>query len=591
MRAIPRQRRARYALPPPRPRPRMPRYLVTSALPYANGPIHFGHVAGAYLPADVYVRYLRMRGEEVLFVCGTDEHGVAITIGAEREGRAYAEYVAHWRAQIRATFDRLGLEFDIWSGTSTCPVHAELAQEFFRQLDARGYLHTQTQDQLHCPVCQMFLADRYVEGTCYVCGHSPARGDECPRCATWIDPLKLIEPRCKTCGSTPLRRSTTHWYLDLPKLRDEHIGAWFAGQEWRANVRAYIGTMLKELAPRPITRDMRWGVPLPEDRARGELGKVLYVWFDAPIGYVSFTREWAQARGEPDAWKTWWRSPDTRLVHFIGKDNIPFHCLVFPSMLWGTGQDYVLPWRVPANEFYNLQGRKFSTSQGWTIPLEPFFAKYDAEVARFYLIASAPETADSEWRWEDFQRCANVSLADTIGNLATRVLRFIERNAAGRVPAADERRLAEFERVLLQECGPVGDPGEALEAQRFRRASEVLLENARAANVFVDRVAPWKLRKTDPAAADAALRIACEWLALLARWMAPFMPGKAQALWTMLGLGDSARAAGWPAAPAPGGLRHLPAELQLGAVHGLFEKLDDERIAAELAALEAARTG
>jgi methionyl-tRNA synthetase len=373
------------------------RYLVTSALPYANGPIHFGQVIGAYLTADVYVRTLRLRGEDVVFVCGTDEHGVAITLGAEREGVDYAAYVERWRAVAKRTFDRLGIAFDVWSGTSICPWHTELSQDFFRRLHENGYLLKKTEEQLYCPRDQRFLADRYVVGTCYVCGRPNARGDECPACGTYLDVLRLLEPRCKVCGSVPELRPTTHWYLDLPKLRDEHIGAWFEEHPWRANVKAFIAGWLKDLQPRPITRDMSWGVPVPSDIAGDERGKVLYVWFDAPIGYVSFTREWAEGKGDPSLWERYWRDPDTRLVHFIGKDNIPFHCLIFPSMLWGVKADYVLPWDVPANEFYNLQGRKFSTSANWTIDLESFFERYDAEVARFYLLSSAPETADSEY--------------------------------------------------------------------------------------------------------------------------------------------------------------------------------------------------
>ena len=348
----------------------MPRYTVTSALPYANGPIHFGHVAGAYLPADIYVRTLRMLGEDVLFVCGTDEHGVAITISAEKEGTPYPEYVARWRDEIHRTFQSLGIEFDVWSGTSTCPDHAAASQEFFRELDRNGYLVSRDTNQLYCEHDGMFLADRYVLGKCYSCGHPDARGDECPSCGTWIEPLKLESPRCKICGNEPVTRTTTHWYLDLPKLRDEHLGEWIREHDWKPNVAAFIKNMLADVPERAITRDMNWGVPLPEEVAGSE-GKVLYVWFDAPIGYISFTKELMSQRGTPDEWEQWWKG-DTRLVHFIGKDNIPFHCLIFPSMLHGVGQGYVLPWRVPAMEFYNLQGKKFSTSANWTIPIDPF---------------------------------------------------------------------------------------------------------------------------------------------------------------------------------------------------------------------------
>jgi methionyl-tRNA synthetase len=566
----------------------MPRYLVTCALPHANGPIHFGLVVGAYLPADVYGRTLGMLGAVVGFICGTEAHGVAITIKAEQEGLAYADYVARWRDSIKAAFDRLAIEFDVWSGTSVSPHHTELSQDFFRALDDGGYLEEREIEQLYCPKDEMFLADRYVEGTCYVCGHTPARGDECPSCGNWLEPLRMLAPRCKVCGTTPERRATRHWYIDLPRLRDERIQAWFAERSWKPNVASFVETMLADLQPRPITRDMKWGVPVPPDRAHGEEGKVLYVWFDAPIGYVSFTREWAEAAGEPDAWKDWWQSEDTRLVHFIGKDNIAFHCLVFPSMLYGTKQGYVLPWQVPAMEFYNLQGRKFSTSAGWTIPLDEFFERYDADTTRFYLLSSLPETADSEWRWEEFQRHANVSLADTIGNLATRVLRFIDTNADGVVPELADEHLTEIEDLLFGECGEVADPAEHVVAFRFRRAAETLVANARVANVFVDRTAPWALRKTDPARAGSVLNAACQWLAWIAQWMAPMMPAKAQALWVMLGLDGQVADRRWPGVPRRGAWRNRDLDgRRLGEVAGLFAKIDDATVREEIERLEA----
>jgi methionyl-tRNA synthetase len=563
----------------------MTRYLVTSALPYANGPIHFGHVVGAYLPADVYVRTLRMQGEEVLYVCGTDEHGVAITIGAEKDGVPYPEYVAKWRAVIKDTFDRLGLAFDVWSGTSICPQHAELSQEFFRRIDRNGYLLQRETEQLYCTRDAMFLADRYVTGTCPSCAYPAARGDECPRCAKWLNPLDFVDPRCKVCGTQPERRSTRHWYLDLPKVRDEFLGGWVQRHEWKPNVGAFVENQMKEIEPRPITRDMQWGVKLPSDTPGDVAGKVLYVWFDAPIGYVSFTRELAEKSGRPDDWKRWWQSEDTRLVHFIGKDNIPFHCVVFPAMLFATHSGYVLPWQVPANEFYNLQGRKFSTSAGWYIPLERFFERFDAQAARFYLLASAPETKDSEWNWKDFQACNNAQLADAIGNLVTRVLKFVAKNYQGTVPACDPAHEAELDRFLLEHCGAFGDPGEHVRAFRFRRAAEQLVENARVANVFVDRLAPWALQKTDPARAASVLSTCAEWIAYLARWMAPFMPEKAQAIWRMLGQSGEVARSGWPALPRAGAWRIGLAGAKLGDVQGLFPKLADDVIAAEIADL------
>jgi methionyl-tRNA synthetase len=563
----------------------MVRYLVTSALPYANGPMHFGHVVGAYLPADVYVRTLRMKGEEVLFVCGTDEHGVAITIGAEREGVPYADYVARWRTAIKHTFDRVGIEFDVWSGTSISPPHAELSREFFRRLHAGGYLLERASEQLYCPTCDLFLADRYVVGTCYVCGHEAARGDECPKCGSWLEVLRLRSPRCKVCGGAPRTRSTVHWYLDLPKLRDERIGAWFAEHPWKPNVERFIGNQLAEIEPRPITRDMKWGVPVPEEIAGAHEGKVLYVWFDAPIGYVSFTREWAERRGDPHAWERWWKDADTRLVHFIGKDNVPFHCLIFPAMLWGVKQGYVLPWQVPANEFYNLQGRKFSTSENWTLPPDEFFTRFDRDVVRFYLLASAPESADSEWRWEDFQRAANAQLADAIGNLTTRVLRFLAKNFDGRIPEARAELLAEMDRQLLGECGDIGDPADHVIAFRFRRACETLVANATVGNVFVDRLAPWTLRKSDPERTGAALATACEWIGWLARWMAPILPEKSRLIWRMLGRSDDPRALPWPGTPAPGRWRMLEPGTSLGEIQAPFAKIPDEVVQQETARL------
>ena len=569
--------------------PAVSRYLVTSALPYANGPLHFGHVCGAYLPADVYVRTLRAQGEEVLYVCGTDEHGVAITIRAEAEGTPYAEYVAHWRDAIRVLFAALGIEFDVFSGTSVCPWHVETCQEFFRDLKVNGYLDKRSSEQLFCVSDDRFLADRYVEGTCPECGFGQARGDECPRCGSWLDPLRFTDPRCRICGQAPEKRTTTHWYLDMPKLRDEYIGRWIGEHEWKANVASYIKNMLENVPPRAITRDMRWGVPLPEDLAEGETGKVLYVWFDAPIGYISFTKEWAAERGAPDDWERWWKDPETRLVQFIGKDNIPFHCMLFPAMLFGAKAGWILPWQVPANEFYNLQGDKFSTSGGWFIPLEEFFQRYDPEVARFHLLLSSPETADSEWRWQDFQRTANSALAGTIGNLATRVLKFIQKNCGGVVPRLAPEHEAEMDRVLFEECGAFGDPAEHVRAFRFRRAAEQLVANAVLANVFVDRLAPWSLQKSDPERAASALATLCDWLALIARWMAPFLPGKAQALWAMLGQTGPVHAAGWPELPRPGAWRNLRPLTPLGEVGALFARIDDAAVAAEVAALEARR--
>ena len=563
----------------------MPRTLVTSALPYANGPLHFGHIVGAYLPADVYVRTLRQAGEEVLFVCGTDEHGVAITIGAEAAGVDYASYAGRWREEIGRTFERLGVDFDHWSGTSVCAPHTELTQEFFRRLVANGYFFERTSEQLYSPSAGRFLADRYVVGRCPNCGHEEARGDECPSCGSWLDALDLGEPRSKLDGTPLERRETRHWYLDLPKLRDDFLGEWVREHEWKPNVRKFLAGLLEDLPARAMTRDLSWGVPIPPDVDPDGGGKVLYVWFDAPIGYVSLTAEWAAERGEPEAWKDWWRSEDTRLVHFIGKDNIPFHCLIFPGMLWGQKQGYALPHAVPAMEFYNLEGRKFNTSEGWTIDLASFLERHDAEAARFHLLASAPETADADWTWEGFQTTVNAGLADTIGNLVTRVLRFCAKHWDGRIPPLDGAHAAELDTLLLSECGPIEDPSECVRQFRFRRACEVLLANAAAGNVFVDRCAPWALRKQDPDKAASVLATAAEWIGCIARWLAPFQPRTAQSIWEMVGGPGSVAAAGSPGRPEPGDWRRLPEQAQLGDVRAPYTKLEDATVAEELETL------
>jgi methionyl-tRNA synthetase len=552
----------------------VPRTLVTSALLYANGPLHFGHIAGAYLPADIYTRALRMAGEDVLAVSGSDDHGVAITIAAEKAGEDYASYVAGWHEKMCETFAALDIRYDIVSGTSTSPPHADLSREFFERLSDNGYLVERTTDQLYCTTDEMFLADRYVEGTCYVCGHSPARGDECPSCGTWIDPLKLKEPSCKICGSAPESRSTTHWYLDLPKLRDEKIGAWIKDHEWKSNVAAFIENLLKDVPERAITRDMKWGVKLPDSVGDRGDGKVLYVWFDAPIGYISFTKELMAERGTPDAWKDWWQSEDTNLVHFIGKDNIPFHCLVFPSMLYGAKDSYILPTHVPANEFYNLKGGKFSTSEGNAFDIQQFVEQYGVDVTRFYLCSSMPETADSEFSMELFIQTANTALSGTIGNLAQRVLKFILKNADGKIPAIHDDHRADMDDCILNQCGPIEDPVEHIRAFRFRRAAEAIVQNAAVGNRFVDQMAPWALRKEDPVKGESSLATLCEWLSWTARWMAPIMPTKAQELWSMLGQEGPILDQRAPGLPEVATWRTLEAGTPLGEVAAMFPRLD-----------------
>jgi len=576
----------------------MARFLVTSALPYANGPIHFGHVAGAYLPADVFVRWARMAGHAVLYVCGTDEYGVAITLKAEQAGVGYREYVDRWHAEIKALFDRFGIRFDVWSGTARCPYHTQLAQQFFATLLARGLVFEQVEEQWFSEAAQRFLPDRYLQGRCPECGFEKARGDECPQCGAWIDARKLIEPISLVDGSRPVLKATRHWHLDLPQILQQGLGDWYARKkaagDWKPNVDGYVQAMLADLKSRPITRDLPWGVPLPEG-VTDDLGKVLYVWFDAPIGYVSATAEWcARVHNDPERWRDWWQDPEVRLVHFIGKDNIAFHVVVFPAMLLGQadsweGREFVLPTAVPANEFYNLQGRKFNTSAGWHLDNDDFFSKYEADVARFHLMLSAPETADSEFTWQEFQNTNNALLADKIGNLMSRVLKFAISRCGGVVPATTGAPVAHpsladadlaFERV-----------GKHFEHYELRKAAQALVAGAAALNVYFDERAPWKLAKSEAAEDRAALGECVEralaYLELLSRRIAPACPEVAARMRKMLGAAADPGQAGIWGEEAAG---HPPARLKSGMTLGepgiLFGKIEDAQIAAEVAALE-----
>ncbi len=573
----------------------MAKYLVTSALPYANGPIHFGHVAGAYLPADIYVRYLRMRGHQVLYVCGTDEHGVAITLRAEQEGISYRESVDRWHDEIRALFDRFSIQFDVFSGTARCAHHAEASRRFFRVLLERGWVQERVEEQWFSEQSQRFLPDRYLQGTCPECGHDKARGDECPSCGSWIDARQLGDPVSLVDGSKPVLKGTKHWYIDLPGLRAAGLDRWLQGADedrphlpWKPNVEGHVQAMLKDLQERPITRDLPWGVPVPEE-LEGAEGKVLYVWFDAPIGYLSATMEWAEARGEADAWRDWWQDPQTHLVHFIGKDNIAFHLVVFPAMLLGQdeswdGRRFVLPYNVPANEFYNLQGKKFSTSSGWHLDNDDFFERYSADAARFHLALSAPETADSEFTWEGFQTTNNSLLADKLGNLASRVIKFAARRFDARVPAADGA-LDQHEN-LREADERFAETGDRLSRNELRKAARALIAGCDSLNQFFDALAPWKLAKSDDpedlARCGACIERCLAYLELISRRLSPFCPESAARLRTMLGQVAAGEGDTW-GEEGPGRTPARLAEgLALAEAEVLFQKLDDAAVASEL---------
>ncbi len=576
----------------------MAKYLVTSALPYANGPIHFGHIAGAYLPADVYVRYLRMAGEDVLYVCGTDEHGVAITLKAEKEGKGYREYVDHWHNEIKSLFDKFQISFDIWSGTARCPQHADTSRKFFSHLLEREFVFDRTEDQWYSEKLDRFLPDRYLEGGCPECGHEKARGDECPGCGAWLDARKLIDPICTIDGSKPVLRATKHWYLDLPKLQEAGLADWYAGKDdaraikgWKPNVHGHVKAMLKDLRERPITRDLPWGVKLPEG-IDDEGTKVLYVWFDAPIGYVSATMEWAEAQGDPESWRDWWQADDSRLVHFIGKDNIAFHMVVFPSMLlgqqdaWG-GKNFVLPWAVPANEFYNLQGAKFSTSEGWYLENDDFFSKYSPDAARFHVLYSSPETADAEFTWEGFQTTNNSLLGGKLGNFASRVLKFAGKRFDGQMPPSDGRfndhKMLKAADTAFAEIGP------SLANHKFKAATRSLMDGCDALNQFFDALAPWKLAKSesddDILACGSVIERCVAYLDLISRRFSPFCPTAAIELRAMLGAAATGDGTAWGVENAD----TPPATVAEGVVFGeagvMFPRIDNDAVNAEIEAL------
>lgn len=558
------------------------RHLVTSALPYANGPIHLGHLAGAYLNADTWVRYKRATGAEVLFVCGTDEHGAPILVNAEKEGLDPASYTDRWHAAIRRSFELLDVRFDVFSRTSRPDPHHALTQRVFLALLERGYVFSQEADQLFCDACKRGLPDRFAVGTCPRCEYPEARGDECPRCAAAFDAVDLLDPRCKTCGSPAARRPSTHWYLDLPKLRPL-LEPWLATKRaaWRPNVLGEVDKFLRELKPKPITRDLPWGVPVPLPEAKD---KVFYVWFDAPLGYVSATIELCRARGLPeDAWRTWWQDAGTRLVHFIGKDNIAFHAVIFPAMLLGSGEPWALP-DVPANEFLNLEGRKFSTSGGWFITVDELVERYPPDALRWTLTRSAPETRDAEFTFKDLQTRVNSELLGTFGNLASRVLKFVRSRYDGRIPALGAP-LGEPEEAALAalRAGVEGATAE-LEAFSTRGAAARVLEVGYAANKLIEARQPFKAIKDDPARAATTIHVACRLLEGLAVLLAPFVPSTAARLWAQLGLAGAPSDRRWQDAAAPDD----PTDRAVGDLdQHLFQRIEDQQVEAELASLHA----
>jgi methionyl-tRNA synthetase len=552
------------------------RYTVTAALPYANGPVHIGHLAGCYLPADIYVRYLRQRGRDVKFICGSDEHGVAITMKARKEGITAQQVVDKYHHMMKNAFVDFGITFDVYSRTSS-DLHKENAAEFFQNLYDKGVLTEQETAQYFDPEANVFLADRYIMGTCPTCANPDAYGDQCEKCGSTLSPTDLKNPRSTLSGATPVLKPTKNWFLPLDKLSDNIRNYVEQHKNWKPNVYGQCMSWLNAgdgLQPRSMTRDLDWGVPVPV--AGGE-GKVLYVWFDAPIGYISATRELL-----PETWETWWKDPETKLVHFIGKDNIVFHCVIFPAILMEHG-GYILADEVPANEFLNLEGDKISTSRNWAVWLHEYLLDFPdkQDVLRYALCATMPETKDNDFTWKDFQQRNNNELVADFGNLINRIVVLTNKYYAGVVPSnnaateADETLLS-IARETVARCA------QSIENYRFREALNELMNIARQGNKYLAENEPWKLVKTDIQRTEDIMHTALQLAGILAVVAEPFLPFTAKKLRNMLGLSADLI---WDDANK----NLLAANHQIGQAELLFDKIEDDAVATQLEKLHASR--
>ncbi len=543
------------------------RYLVTSALPYANGPLHIGHLAGVYVPSDIYTRYLRLRGRDVVSVCGSDEHGVPITIKAKNEGVTPQEIVDRYHGIIKDSFERLGMSFDIYSRTSS-PTHRVTASDFFRKLYDEGKFIERTTEQFFDEASQTFLADRYITGTCPRCQNEKAYGDQCEKCGSTLSPDELINPHSALSGSVPIKKETTHWYLPLDQY-EPFLKEWIleGHKEWKSNVYGQCKSWIDGgLQPRAVSRDLDWGVPVPVE---GVDGKVLYVWFDAPIGYISATKDFT-----PE-WEKYWKDEETKMVHFIGKDNIVFHCIVFPSMLKAHG-DYILPENVPANEFLNLEGDKISTSRGWAVWLHEYLDEFPGkeDVLRYVLCANAPESKDNDFTWKDFQARNNNELVAILGNFVNRALVLTKKYYDGVVPACGE--LTDYDRETIEELSKIKASLEAnIEGYKFREALKDAMNVARIGNKYLADTEPWKVIKTDPKRVETILNIALQITANITIAIEPFMPFSAAKILAMLDVEKF----GWEQL---GSMELIAAGSTIGEATLLFEKIEDSVIDAQL---------
>lgn len=544
------------------------RTLVTAALPYANGGVHIGHLAGVYVPADIYVRYLRLKKRDVLFVCGSDEHGVPVTIRARKEGCTPQQVVDRYNKIIKDSFEGFGISFDIF-GRTTSEVHKQTASDFFRKLYDKGEFVEQESEQYYDEEAHTFLADRYITGECPHCHAEGAYGDQCEKCGTALSPTELINPRSTVSGSKPVLRKTKHWYLPLDK-HQQWLEPWITEdhKEWRSNVMGQCKSWFDMgLKPRAVSRDLDWGIPVPVEGAEG---KVLYVWFDAPIGYISNTKELL-----PNDWEKWWKSDDTRLIHFIGKDNIVFHCIVFPAMLKAEGS-YILPNNVPANEFLNLEDDKISTSRNWAVWLDEYLVDFPGkqDVLRYVLTANAPETKDNNFTWKDFQARNNNELVAVYGNFVNRALQLTKKYYEGVVPAAGE--LTDYDRQTIEEFqGVKAEVERLIENFRFRDAQKEAMNLARIGNKYLADSEPWKVVKTDPERVKTILNLSLQLVANLAIAFEPFLPFSSEKLRGMLHIEE----AQWDRL---GATDLLPAGHVLGEPVLLFEKIEDSVVDAQV---------
>ena len=548
------------------------KYIVTSALPYANGKLHVGHVAGAYLPADIFVRYLRLKGEDVIYICGTDEHGTPISISADKEGIPPLELVNRYHDSIKAAFDGIGVEFDNFSGTAR-PEHYKLAEQFFTDLYANKHIKAKTTKQFYCQHDTRYLPDRYVEGICPKCGTAGARGDQCDKCGQTYETTLLKSPKCKICGNEPEIRETKHWFIQLADFTDQ-LTQWIAQKDyWKENVRNFMLNLLEQgLIERSITRDLSWGVPVPLPETEG---KVLYVWFEAPIGYISSTMEWAQKMGKPELWKDYWLDPDTRMVHFIGKDNIIFHALIWPAVLMGQNTPYCLPHDIPANEFMNLEGDKISTSRNWAIWVDEFIQDFDGEYLRYYLAANAPERQDADFNFKDFQLKINGELNNVLGNLGHRVFSFAALNFDSVI---EQVSLDEASQALLTQAdNTMAEIAASYEDYQVKRNTRLIMDMARSGNRYFEEQKPWMHIKTDREKVKQTLWVCAALLQRISVALSPILPKHMRALRQMMSLPDLLS---WDDA-------FVPRDFTLSEFKPLLNKIEDEAIQAQLDKLHA----